>query len=342
MSDSSAAACLDLEKRLKSHDFVEEEDLISKLPDSIIIDQILSRLSDTKFSIRTGILSKRWKNLWQSVRSLYFCDFDFCKSAVDAFLDFGFHDKAFLEFYIFVDKAISQFQLESVNKFELNANYDDRFEWYVNKWIDFVVSRHVKQFNLYLMGVDEDNEYLLVSEAFYQNYHFTNIEIGYCALRPSIPIRWDNLTSLILSHLEFEEELISNVVSGSPMLKTLMFQSCLGSSINIRSNSVKDLILYGCQYNQYGNFVEINAPNISSLIIIGELWVSSIILRDVSSLEKAELNYQIYRFYEKIRKNDEEQMLLGFMADLKHIKELKVCCFCYPVSFYFILQMKSK
>jgi len=342
MSDSSAAACLDLEKRLKSHDFVEEEDLISKLPDSIIIDQILSRLSDTKFSIRTGILSKRWKNLWQSVRSLYFCDFDFCKSAAKASLDFGFHDKAFLEFYIAVDKAISQFQLEIVNKFDLNANYDDRFEWYVNKWIDFVVSRDVKQFNLYLTGVDEDNEYLLVSEAFYRNFHFTNIEIGYCALRPTVPIRWDNLTRLMLSHLEFEEELISNVVSGSPILKTLIFQSCLGSSINIRSNSVKELILDGCLHQQYGNYVEINAPNISSLIIIGQLWVSYIILRDVSSLEKAVLNYEIYRFCDKIRKKNEEEVLSGFMVDLKHIKELKVGCCCYPVNFNFILQMNSK
>ncbi|OMO65101.1 hypothetical protein COLO4_31579 [Corchorus olitorius] len=59
-------------KRRKSS---EEEDYISRLPDSIIIDEILSRLS-TKEAVKTGVLSTRWKYLWTCNPTLDFPLFD--------------------------------------------------------------------------------------------------------------------------------------------------------------------------------------------------------------------------------------------------------------------------
>ncbi|OMO65104.1 hypothetical protein COLO4_31582 [Corchorus olitorius] len=56
-------------------DYVPPEDYISRLPDSIIIDEILSRLP-AKDAVTTGVLSSRWKNLWSSNPNLSFGLFD--------------------------------------------------------------------------------------------------------------------------------------------------------------------------------------------------------------------------------------------------------------------------
>ena len=326
-------------KWFKSNESEIEVDRFSNLPDSIIIDQILSRLPETRFAIRTGILSKRFQYLWQWVRSLRFDDFFFVNAAIDLLGDFDYRDKAFLEFFVAVDKSLPQFQVESIDKFELDTNYDSRFALYVKNWIEFAVSKNVKQFKMKLRYVGDDDEFSIDSESFFLNSHFTDIEVGYCTLNPTVCISWSNLTCLSISHSKLDESLIPNIVSGSPLLTTLTFHYCHGSFIDIRSNSVKNLVLVGYEEEESGKPLEINAPKISSLIIIGQLWISNILLRDVSSLVKANLNFEVPRYFKRIRKHDEEEILNGLILRMKHLNELKVGLSLYPVIFCFFIYL---
>ncbi|XP_022737003.1 F-box/LRR-repeat protein 25-like [Durio zibethinus] len=74
------------EKKAKNHEDEEEaKDRLSDLPDCVLL-HILSFLPETKWSVRTSVLSKRWKCLWASLPDLIFngwgCDTSFFKKFV--------------------------------------------------------------------------------------------------------------------------------------------------------------------------------------------------------------------------------------------------------------------
>nr|XP_043612094.1 F-box/LRR-repeat protein 25-like [Erigeron canadensis] len=284
----------DLSKWLKQHVSEIAEDRISNLPDDLIADKILSRFLDTRFVISTGIISKRWQHLWKYVPCLLFNDKSYCKAAEESLLDVGFSDQAFLEFYNGVNITLGQYQLEYMNKFYLDANYETRFASLVENWIDFAV--------------------------------------GYCLLDPHIGITWNNLKVLTISHSRVEEDFIPKIVSGSPLLETLTLRCCHGSLIDITSPSVKNLILLGYEADELVNFVHINAPHITFLKIVDSLWISAIVFRNVSSLLKAYLNFDFPRYYKRFRNRDEEIVLGDVITSLQNVNEVKVGINCHPVN----------
>jgi hypothetical protein len=114
-------------------------DIISTLPDAILC-HILSFLQ-TKQSIATTILSKRWKYLWRSV----------------PILDLGHIEvtdqNAYIRFIDFVYSVLFSRDLAlPIKKFELNfVCYDHEILhplYTITKWIDFVVQRRVEYIDL--------------------------------------------------------------------------------------------------------------------------------------------------------------------------------------------------
>lgn len=306
-------------------------DRLSCLPDYLISDQILSRLDKTKFSIRTGTLSKRWEHLWKSVPCLFLDDFPFYTSPILGFDVFDVCDKPFLSFYIAIDKTLNQYQLKILNKFELDANFDNRFATFINNWIQFVVVKKVKEFKMYLRYVEDEDQFSIIAESFYLNSNFTNIKLGFCLLRPTVSIRWNNLTDLTIENSELDEHLIANIMSGSPLLNSLTLRSCSGKLLDISSTSVKNLVLDGYILEDDHSYVTINAPYISSIKIIGNLWISKILLQDVSCILEAELSYVLPRFLPMARKYDEEELLKMLLIKLQHVNHVRIGISCYAV-----------
>ncbi|MCI14689.1 F-box/LRR-repeat protein, partial [Trifolium medium] len=119
----------------------EEEDKISSLPDTILC-HILSFL-ETKQSIATSVLSKKWKNLWLSVPSLYF------KTTVKGITEnFQFNDNVYTVL-LSRDAAVKSFRLKLIYDYPqiryLNGPINS-----ITKWVNFVVQGGVECLDLRL------------------------------------------------------------------------------------------------------------------------------------------------------------------------------------------------
>ncbi|XP_023740836.1 F-box/LRR-repeat protein 25 [Lactuca sativa] len=293
-----------------------ELDRISALPDCLLLE-ILSRLPTTKDSIRTGTLSKRWNHLWTLVPNL-------------TFIHGG--RQTWPDFALCVDKTLNQCRQLKLKKFHVCSRYSRGFvgfESHINNWIRYALRCNVEEFNLTL---PKEKQTFLLDQFFFINTCFTDLKLQACVFTPIGAISWKNLRSLCISFGKLNEDLIENILSGSPLLETLELKFCYGfRKMDITSKSVKKLVLSG--YLDVDNaidahIIEINAPYVLSLTIEGNLWLWKLLLLNVSSLVEVYLNYDILFTWDMTREETEDEMFKGFILKLRHVKELKIGVFC--------------
>ncbi|XP_076944578.1 F-box/LRR-repeat protein 25-like [Bidens hawaiensis] len=289
----------------------EDEDGISKLPDSLIVE-ILSRLPETKYAVRTSALSKRWEHIWHSVLKLRFVHYNDVSP----------------EFFSSVDKTLIQRRQLKLKKFMLDTCYDSRFESRIDNWIRYAVSCNIEELNLTLRRAEKtENHVWLWNEVFFSCSSFTDLKLSGCSFNPTGSISWRNLRSLIILKGKLDEGLIANILSGSPVLETLVLDNCYGyRRINITSLSVKTLVLSGYGSKFGGDNFEINAPNILSLKIQDGVPTKKLLLQNVSSLVEADLDYWLGPTAEQ-----GEETLKGLILKLLHVNVLKIGGYCCKV-----------
>ncbi|GKC35586.1 hypothetical protein Tco_1047970, partial [Tanacetum coccineum] len=133
-------------------------------------------------------------------------------------------------------------------------------------------------------------------------------------------------------HLKLQDEdLIHNILSGSPILETLNLTYCYGfKRLDITSKSVKNLVFrgYANYEDEFGNdayIIEINAPYLLSLAIQKHLFLWKLILLNVSSLVKANLDYEMSE------QEAEEEVHKEFILSLRNVKDLIIGDSCEKV-----------
>ncbi|CAI9301937.1 unnamed protein product [Lactuca saligna] len=318
-------------KRLKLEEIVEEggDDRISVLPD-YLLHEILSRLPSTKDAIRTGTLSKRWEHLWTSVPTLSFTNTDY----YDIFSESPRNPNSRSDFVSFVDKTLTQCRQLKLKKFQVCSSYDIRFKSQVNNWVRYAISRDVEELDLRFWNRESLIEVLL-DEYLFISSCLTKLRLYSCKLNPSGAISWTNLRRLCISWGHIDEDLIENILSGSPVLETLVLNYCYGyRRLDITSKSVKKLVFSGYMdlSSLFGvNIIEINAPNISSLTIQEDSVLNKLLLLNVFSLVEANLDYTNVSQWETMSEEEEEEMLKGLMLNLSHVKELNIGDSCSKV-----------
>lgn len=139
-------------KRAKTTTIPKFEDIISKLPHTIIV-HILSFLH-TKDAVRTCILSKRWKFMWYTVPTLFFSD---TSTTASKFQKFHNYVDTCLEhrkrgMYFIADSAINTFKLD------IECSERNNKARHLDKWLGFVVENKVKELSLNLKS-GEGNSY---------------------------------------------------------------------------------------------------------------------------------------------------------------------------------------
>nr|GEV21374.1 hypothetical protein [Tanacetum cinerariifolium] len=134
-----------------------------------------------------------------------------------------------------------------------------------------------------------------------------------------------HLECLCLYSVTLDDDMIEKILSGSPCLESLELIDCYGyTRIDVTSKSVNKLV-FSKHYSDdelfekdYIDHITINAPYISSLAIKGE-FVFKLVLLDVSSLIKAELDYSIDPGMFEI---NHKEILRGLLESLDHVKDV--------------------
>ncbi|GKE21388.1 F-box/LRR-repeat protein 25-like protein [Tanacetum coccineum] len=290
------------------------EDGISLLPDCSLVE-IISRLDSTEEVIRTCILSKRWKHLWTQVPIL---NLTLKPYSVD-------EDRRIPEFISYVKKVVNQRGQSRLNKFVLTMPYDSSNESIVSKLIRYAVTCNVQDLYLFLVDPYDVNPEFVLDQNFFVNSSFNHLRLDGCSFNNATGvISWSNLKRLCITYGKLDEDLVKNILSGSPLLENLELVYCFGfGRINITSPSVKKLFVTG--YRERGYIVEIYAPHILSLTIKEDLMSSKVVLLNVSSLVEARLDYSMGVLSSKAKK---EEMLKGHILSLRHVKKLKIGHYC--------------
>ncbi|GKB19121.1 thiamine thiazole synthase, chloroplastic-like protein [Tanacetum coccineum] len=288
----------------------------------------MSRLDCTTKELikKTATISKRWKNLWTQLPHP----------------KFSYFGNDYTDFISFIDNTLNQCPANlNLKRFELYINYinfpfeekykninynsvvNSEFKSRANRWIRYAISRNVEDVDLWLWDVGVGQGFTIEDELFFNTSCITRMALSSCLFNPpNGAISWERLECLCLSCATLGEDMVEKILSGSPCLESLELQNCHGyRRIDVTSRSVKKLVFSDYYYRNeedYIDCIKINAPYISSLTIKGEFEVELVLL-DVSSLIKAELDYSI----DPGMPDDitHEEMLRGLLESLDHVKD---------------------
>nr|GEY40054.1 hypothetical protein [Tanacetum cinerariifolium] len=139
----------------------------------------------------------------------------------------------------------------------------------------------------------------------------------------------------------FDDDLFRSIISGSPVLETLVLGSCYGFQVlDISNDSVKNFFI--CGYSSEMDTLRINAPHIESLTVKGDFNLKAILLLNVSSVIQAQLDYSNTKVFYAMEMHEHHQMneelFKGLILSLSHVKELKIRKSCLEV----LASLKSK
>lgn len=136
-------------------------------------------------------------------------------------------------------------------------------------------------------------------------------------------VAWKSLKSLSISTVDLTEDAIEMILSGSPALEFLKINACRQmKNLNINFAGVKTLVIQNCNAEFSDLLLEISAPYIQSLHILGTTYGRGFQLINVSSLVTAKNNYYSYALYHCAKQ---------LLESLHHVKEINLGPYCIQV-----------
>lgn len=191
-------------------------DMISQFPDPII-HHILSFL-ETKFVVRTSILSKRWWYIWTTMPA-----YDFLLQGHQEF------EAKTLE--IFVDKILSGRQpLFSITKFALRSDEKHFDASKVYQWISNLVRCNIEELNLALS--DDQPINLPISLFTCKSLLELRLQLNISLIDLPKAISIPKLKLLHLSNISLHKSLAEQLILNAPLLEELVLSKCLWSDWN--------------------------------------------------------------------------------------------------------------
>ncbi|KAK6153612.1 hypothetical protein DH2020_013251 [Rehmannia glutinosa] len=239
-------------------------DRISELPEPII-HQIFAFLQCTKDVVRTSILSKKWKNMFNS-----YLTFDFDERWFRARGAVGKHNRIKArelqkkKFKCYVDKSIAT-RLDPVpciDKFRLYVNNaDDALRTCMDRWICAAVDKNVKELHI---QVNTQGKFFYLPDAVLLSTSIISLKFSGFVLSGFNPIRMCYLRELsIKESLVVSEYVIKKFETSCPLLEDLRFVCCRGV-FNIVISSLLNLKRVEVHKCGQVSSIQIAAPNLES------------------------------------------------------------------------------
>nr|XP_023873449.1 putative F-box protein At1g49610 isoform X2 [Quercus suber]POE84600.1 putative f-box/lrr-repeat protein [Quercus suber] len=363
----------DEDHRTKSRKHVpileEGEDRISTLPDSILLS-ILSFLPTQK-AITTGVLSKRWAYLWTSIPSLSFelegyrshgygyhsknyNPMDDFTSAVDPMDDFTSAVDPMDDFISAVDHTLLLHRAPKLRDFSVRFNYERDLKARLDLWVRFATTAKVNQLSLHLSPPSFlDSGGYQLPQHLYANEFVSKFNFSYCKIFPNGLLHWSSLKHLCIGQSALCDDVIREVLMGSPRLESLELHDCWEfHRLDIVSESLRKLVIdsyviYMCNFRELE--LEIVAPKIHSLEILGNFEKIKCRIKDVSALVEAKLDFDMrkslnhyyeddycYEYYKKYYEEEEgykeyQDIVRDILDSVHHVKKLTVGNWCLMI-----------
>ncbi|XP_075666501.1 F-box/LRR-repeat protein 25-like isoform X2 [Castanea sativa] len=339
----------DEDHRTKSHKHApileKGEDRISTLPDSILLS-ILSFLP-TQDAIITGVLSKRWAYLWTSVPSLTFEYYGY----------YGRHFECIDDFTSAVDHTLLLHRASKLTNFSVRFKYETNLEASLDLWVRFATTAKVRQLSLRLTPPYcnlNDHAYQL-PQHLYTNEFVSEFNFSYCKIFPNGLLHWSSLKHLCIGQSALCDDVIRKVLMGSPRLESLELHDCWDyKRLDIVSESLRKLVIDSYLIYMLGGNVrelelEIVAPKIHSLEILGNFEMIKCRIKDVSALVEAKLDFDMRKsrncyyeddygdeyfkqYYEEEEGYKEYQDIVrDILGSVHHVKKLTVGNWCLMI-----------
>ncbi|KAJ9168929.1 hypothetical protein P3X46_020404 [Hevea brasiliensis] len=317
-----------------------EEDRISSLPDELLC-HILSFLPSTLQAMRTSVLSKRWRRLWTHVPNITF-PFKFVP------LVFYYDLKEYRQrAAVLIDNTLKPYSASKIKKFCIQFSADlIGLGPRMDSWVRFAVERDVEDLTLEF-SFDKTIRRLDIKgltgywlpQFFYQNSWLRNLKTDFCEFEPDGRVLWSSLKDLSIGHAILTDEVMQNILDGTPVLESLKLVTCNGiHRLDLSLNShLKELVVIhqAAPYvNDDDTVLEIAGPHLKSLVIMGFWFMKKCKLMNMSSLIKATLDFEVGKSLH-VRRNDflekSRNIVEEYLRNVDHARELKLGSWCIQV-----------
>ncbi|KAE9461758.1 hypothetical protein C3L33_06328, partial [Rhododendron williamsianum] len=323
-SDPHGRISRDSKRRRRSSRSKSTVDRISKLTDSLLV-HILSFLP-IEDAIKTQVLSKRWKYLCTFLPSLVFrC----CLS----------ENRDEDGFIVFVDETLILCNCSKLKKFAFHCALASHCPYFyipyigskINLWTRVAAMKGTEVLELDFHALEEnkfEDYHYELPQHLYSNLSFRELHFSLCRVTPKGGVDWNSLKKLSIGYVVLSDEVIHKILVGSPVLEILeLYYFHSVSRLHFSNASLKKLILRE-YWDDHSNFdeskLEISAPNLESLEMLGCLGRKICRLVDVSSLVDATLKFDLCHKEADVLEDYERDQnilrrLLESLANVKNI-----------------------
>ncbi|KAL3518230.1 hypothetical protein ACH5RR_020819 [Cinchona calisaya] len=201
--------------------FVEKQaDRISLLSDDLLSD-IISRLNVVE-AVRTRILSRRWRNIFQSRSKLHFC--------CDMFRSVQHYNKCSnnrphkLRFIKAVDQCLQQFSGQSISFFGLECCLGKEFDSNFNRWMQSFATLGVQELVVKFHSPTE--LHLFPFQLLFELASLESLDLDTCTLQPSFKGQFKSLRFLYLGVVPLLNGEFASILSSCVNLDKIEVDHC--------------------------------------------------------------------------------------------------------------------
>ncbi|XP_048132437.1 F-box/LRR-repeat protein At5g02910-like [Rhodamnia argentea] len=303
----------------------EPMDYISQLPDAIIL-HIFSFLTTTE-SIKTSVLSKRWRSTWTSNPYITF-SLPVDKRPKRKSRNFRHFTEAF------IDTVLSLWTTIKVKRLLFDVPFHASMQSSIDRLLQFAVRHNFEELSMTLSSGRSSSWPLTV----YVLPHFlfrcttlVSFHVICCCFPMTGAVNWSSLKILRIEFADIDDDAMMRLLSGSPVLESLELKFCQGfKHIRVESRALKELVIDS--HGTRSLILEIWAPYLLKLPLVGNSVGAGFKVHEVSSLVEADLNFDLtYALDAFGRVHAHGDLVKGLLQRLHHVTKLVMGSWCLQV-----------